>query len=496
MRTGGFHRRRTAILMALILLVTTAILPASADSAEKEIEIEPIAFHHDGFIRGMDVSSVVSLENSGVKFYDESGNETDLFRILADHGVNYIRVRVWNDPYDSAGNGYGGGNNDVATAAQIGSRAAKYGMKLLVDFHYSDFWADPAKQQSPKAWKDLGLDARLQAVKTYTAASLETIRQAGAMIGMVQIGNETNSGIAGVSDFDDIPKVFTAASEAIRAFDGDILIAVHFTDPQNTATIKWRADWLDQNNVDYDVFSTSYYPYWHGSLENLTDVLSYAADTYGKYVMVAETSYAYTLADSDGHPNTVSDRNNNTGNDLLWEFSEQGQADEVRAVMNAVNNVGEKGLGVFYWEGAWITVGDTTSLTGDAYTQRVNENRALWEQYGSGWAASFGGGYDPDAGSYSGGSAVDNQAFFDPSGKVLSSLWVFDKVHEDDYILGDADLDGTVSIMDATAVQRYLVGIKYFSPTAKRAADMSHDSKVDIIDATRIQRFLAGFKDE
>lgn len=496
MRISSFFNRYAAMLLALLLTVSTAVLPTSADAAENGIDIEPIAFHNDSFIRGMDVSSVISLEKSGVRFYDDNGEEADLFRILADHGVNYIRVRVWNDPYDSEGNGYGGGNNDVDTAAQIGKRAARFGMKLLVDLHYSDFWADPGKQKSPKAWEGMELDERLQAVKTYTAATLGAIKDAGAKIGMVQIGNETNSGIAGVTDFEKMPSVFKAASEAVRAFDSDILIAVHFTGPEDTATIKWRADYLAQNNVDYDVFSTSYYPYWHGSLENLTAVLSYAADTYGKYVMVAETSYACTLADSDGHPNTVSEWSNNSGADLLWDFSVQGQADEVRAVMNAVNNVGEKGLGVFYWEGAWITVGDTTGLSGDAYTQRVNENKALWEQNGCGWAASFSGEYDTDAGLYYGGSAVDNQAFFDPSGKALASLWVFDKVHTDDYLLGDTDLDGAVTVMDATAVQRYLVGFVYLSPTAKRAADMTRSGTLDIIDATRIQRFLAGYRDE
>ena len=151
MKICGFFRYATAALLAAIILASGAVFSA-ADHDDSTVNVEPIAFHNADFIRGMDVSSVISLENSGVKFYDENGRQADLFRILADHGVNYIRVRVWNDPYDGAGKGYGGGNNDIEKAAQIGSRAAKYGMKLLVDFHYSDFWADPLKQQSPKSW--------------------------------------------------------------------------------------------------------------------------------------------------------------------------------------------------------------------------------------------------------------------------------------------------------------------------------------------------------
>ena len=481
--------RYTALLLILaVITAAAAVLPASA-----ELHIEPIDFHNPDFIRGMDVSSVIALEQSGVTYADENGEKKDLLRILADHGVNYIRARVWNDPYDADGRGYGGGGSDISKAAEIGRRAAKYGMKLLVDLHYSDFWADPPKQKSPKAWDTLELNERAQAVYDYTQTALNHIKASGAKIGMVQIGNETNSGIAGVSSFDEMPAIFRAASQAVRAFDPDVLIAVHFTNPEQTATMKWRADWLYENSVDYDVFATSYYPYWHGSLENLTEVLSYAAERYGKYVMVAETSYAYTLNDSDGHPNTVNAGSNSTDDNLLWEFTPQGQADEVRAVMNAVNAVGEKGLGVFYWEGAWITVGDLTGLSGDAYTARLNENKRLWERDGSGWAASFSAEYDPDdAGRWYGGSAVDNQAFFDPSGKALRSLSVFELVHPDeDYILGDADRDGDLTIFDVTAIQRFLADISYLQPAAQKAADANQDDAVDIFDATKLQRVLA-----
>ena len=489
MKRSPFLRRTAAFLILALLLTMFAVLPASSAT---EITVEPIDFHNPDFIRGMDVSSVIALENSGVTYTDESGKKQDLLRILADHGVNYIRVRVWNDPYDADGRGYGGGDSDTAKAAQIGRRAAKYGMKLLVDVHYSDFWAEPAKQKSPKAWEGMRLEERVQAVQTFTADSLNAIRAAGADIGMVQIGNEINSGIAGVTDFSEIPSILNAASSAVRRFDPDVLIAVHFTNPEQTETMKWRADWLAENKVNYDVFATSYYPYWHGSLENLTEVLGYAAQTCGKYVMVAETSYANTLADSDGHPNTVSPDSNSSGGDLLWEFTQQGQADEVRAVMNAVNSVGEKGLGVFYWEGAWITVGDTTGLSGADYTDRVDANRALWERGGAGWAASFSGEYDPnDAGRWYGGSAVDNQAFFSPSGAVLSSLSVFDRVHEEQYLTGDADLDGGLTIFDATAIQRFLAEVSYLNPTAQKAADANRDGTIDIFDATLIQRVLA-----
>ena len=121
--------------------ITTFPLPDAPE--ESEIYIEPIANISDDFIRGMDASSVLAEENSGVTYYNYEGEEQDVFMTLAQSGVNYIRLRVWNDPYDENGNGYGGGNNDVATAIELGKRATKYGMKVCIDFHYSDFWADP-----------------------------------------------------------------------------------------------------------------------------------------------------------------------------------------------------------------------------------------------------------------------------------------------------------------------------------------------------------------
>ena len=260
--------------------------------------------------------------------------------------------------------------------------------------------------------------------------------------------------------------------------------------------MKWFADYLDQNHVDYDVFSTSYYPFWHGSLANLTEVLSYAADTYSKLVMVAETSYPYTLEDFDGHPNTVNRWNNSEGENLLWDFTPQGQAEELRAVMNAVNNVkNRKGLGVFFWEGAFISVGDTSGLSAQEYNARKEQNALLWEQFGAGWASSYAGEYDPDdAGKYYGGSAVDNQTFFDAKGHVLPSLKVYMMVegYSRSYYVGDADTDGEISVLDATAIQKHLASLAFLSKEGALSADVEEQGKeLNILCATYIQKYLA-----
>ena len=380
------------------------------------------------FLEGVDVSSYLSLKNSGVKYYDYDGNElgnVEYFALLKSCGVNYIRLRVWNDPYDSDRNGYGGGNNDLASAITMGKWASDAGLKVLIDFHYSDFWADPAKQKAPKAWADYSLDEKADAVYTYTQESLRKLIAAGVNVGMVQIGNETTGSICGVTGWENMAKIFNAGSSAVRSIDENILVALHFTNPETSGKYAAIAKSLNDNNVDYDVFATSYYPVWHGTIANLTSVLKNVADTYGKLVMVAETSWAYTFADGDGHENTVRKGKND---DTTYFISEQGQAYEISSVIQAVKNVGSSGIGVFYWEPAWLPVNVYDADSENAEAVLAN-NKELWETYGSGWASSYAGTYDAeDAGLWYGGSAVDNQALFDFSGHPLESLKTFEYV--------------------------------------------------------------------
>ena len=172
---------KKAVLLCMILSLLTVFTGCSSKEKVDVVQGSETLYVKkldlkEGFIKGVDVSSVLSLEESGVKFYDYEGNEADIFKTLAQSGVNYIRVRVWNKPSDANGDGYGGGNNDINRAVEIGKRATKYGMKLLVDFHYSDFWADPAKQKAPKAWADFDLNQKLKAVYDYTYNSLTEIK--------------------------------------------------------------------------------------------------------------------------------------------------------------------------------------------------------------------------------------------------------------------------------------------------------------------------------
>jgi arabinogalactan endo-1,4-beta-galactosidase len=410
--------------------VETTTFPLPDGPEESDIYVEPIANISDDFIRGMDASSVLVLENSGVTYYNYEGKEQDVFMTLAQSGVNYIRLRVWNDPYDENGNGYGGGNNDVATAVKLGKRATKYGMKVCIDFHYSDFWADPKRQHAPKAWKGMSKEEKCDALYEFTKESLAKLLDEGVNVGMVQIGNEINNGMAGEVSRPAVMKLLQSGSRAVREiskdYGKDIQIAVHYTNIENDVEIDNIASDLSDFGLDYDVFALSYYPFWDGTIENMQAVAGNIQKKYGKKVVIAETSYCYTSEDGDGSANSLS------GTDDIvdgYPASVQGQASMIRDIFAAANEAGI--VGVFYWEGTWIPVGEATE-----------DNSPIWEKYGSGWASSFAADYDPtDAGLYYGGCSWDNQAMFDFHGHPLASLKVFKYLKYGSNTVGNSTAD-------------------------------------------------------
>ncbi|MDE6219966.1 MAG: glycosyl hydrolase 53 family protein [Lachnospiraceae bacterium] len=390
----------------------TEVQPDDQESAG--IFLEPVEGISDGFIRGMDASSVLVEEKSGVKYYNFEGEEQDVFQTLAEAGVNYIRLRVWNDPYDENGNGYGGGNNDVPTAVELGKRATEYGMKVCIDFHYSDFWADPKRQHAPKAWEGMNIDEKCDALYEFTRESLTEIIDAGVDVGMVQVGNEINNGMAGETKLANVTELLQAGCRAVREiseeYGKDIQVAIHYTNITENDQVESLVANLSESDVDYDAIGLSYYAFWDGTMENMQDVVKMIQEKYGKQVFIAETSYCYTSEDGDGSGNSL------VGIDDLvdgYPATVQGQANVIRDVCAAAYEAGA--IGVFYWEGVWIPVGEPTA-----------DNAPIWEEFGSGWASSYAGDYDPDdAGLYYGGCSWDNQAMFDFDGHPLESLNVF-----------------------------------------------------------------------
>lgn len=379
-----------------------------------DITIQKVEGMSSDFIRGLDLSEVIAQEKSGVRYFDQNGMEKDIFQIVSESGINCIKVRVWKDPYDEQHRSYGGGNCDLANAIAIAKRSSRYGLKLMVMIEYSDFYTSDGVQRTPKSWKKMDFKTKEKAVAAYTKQVLEKLQKAGGLIGMIQIGNETNDQFIGERSQKKIAKLLKTASiaayEFIKKHRSDAKIVMDFANPEDQ-NLSDYAEMLHKYEVPYDIFATTYYACWNGSLKNLTRQLKEVSEGYDKEVMVAETSYPYTLLDSDGMPNSVEDRA------VLakgYPASPQGQGKMIRDVINAVVKCGKGGVGVVYADAAWITVGND-----------YNTNPSVWEQYGSGWKSRYAASYDKSIEAVTEGSDVDNEALFDKRGKVLPSINAF-----------------------------------------------------------------------
>ena len=404
---------------------------------DQKVTIKKVKGMSESSIRGMDISSYLALKKAGVKYYDYEGNETPLLKVLHDNGINYIRIRIWNDPFNADGETYGGGGNDVSTGVEIAKEAAQYDMKVLLDFHYSDFWAEPAVQLIPKAWKkDVNNTEKMCSdVYDFTKESIQKFKDGGANIGMVQVGNEITNGLLGIYSNRDkgesfnviwgdkkksteVNKYLKAGIKAVRECTPQALVALHLETPNvwkyKTIMNTWKRD-----NVDYDVLGSSYYPFWSiaakaNTPKTLKDVQTLAA-SYGKMFAVFETSWVNSLNDGDGTPNSIGD-STSTG---AYEVGPQGQVNELTDLYDTVLSQ-DNGLGTFYWEGAWIPV--KAGWTNWEY------NKQIADQYGTGWASKGALGYFPDSKMYYkgkaawGGTSWDNQALFDINGYPLQSL--------------------------------------------------------------------------
>ncbi|MBS3967549.1 MAG: glycosyl hydrolase 53 family protein [Truepera sp.] len=357
----------------------------------------PVAVSPDGFIIGADISTLRKVEDHGGRFFDKDGLERDLIATLRDHGVNYIRLKIWKDPVDV------GGYNDLPEVVEVAKRATELGLPVLLNFHYSNFWADPGRQNKPTAWKDLSFEELTQAVYAYTAKVITTLRKAGALPSMVQIGNEIQAGMLwpdgktwgeelGVDHggFDNLVALLRAGIDGVRNSlePGDeVKIMLHLADGGDNNLYRW---WFDEvigrGLTDFDVIGVSFYPFWHGSLADLQRNLNDISQRYGKYVIVVETAYAFTLEDGDGHPNIFGSREEAAGG---YPATIEGQAAFLRELTRVVCSVPDgRGLGIFYWEPAWLPV------------------------QGAGWRDGE-------------GNAWENMALFDFDGNALPSLAAF-----------------------------------------------------------------------
>lgn len=423
-----------------------------------EIFVNPVEGMREDFIMGVDASMVATIEECGGVYYNKDGVEQDVFQIMADNGVNFFRVRVWNEPYDMYGEGFGGGNVDVDAAVEMCKRAEAVGMNILVDFHYSDFWADPETQDIPASWASLTKDELVTELGEYTSSSLKKFKNAGITVDIVQIGNEINNGMLFPSaeitwgyeesaSFEYLSRLLKAGISAAKEVYPETYTAIHLANGGNFEEFDTYFGYLEDNKVNYDIIGASYYPYYHGTLDALQNNLDKISAKYKRPVYVAETSYGFTTDYNQNTANIYNETFEDVGGYLT---SIQGQATEIRDVIEVVANVPDSmGLGLFYWEPAWLPVEGADWATGTS--GRVEGNGlATWS----------------------------NQALFSYTGKVLPSMQVFNLVktgsqpaEEVAVALRDTEVSYTLNIADnetmptTVAVETNLDAIRQFPVT-------------------------------
>ncbi|WP_313886466.1 glycoside hydrolase family 53 protein [Bacillus sp. SD088] len=374
----------------------------------------------DTFVKGADISIIHELEELGGKFYYQK-KERDLFEILKINGINTIRLRIWVDPYDEEKNPYLGGTNDLRTTLDLAKRAKANGMQWMINFHYSDFWADPKKQMKPKAWDGLSGKQLEDEVYQYTRQVLEICAEQDVIPEFIQIGNEITNGMLWPDGktpmfkfeerrFEDVEEEVREKSynQLARLLKAGIRAVKEVRMPQSSKIIlhldfgganELYRTWFDEitrRDVDFDIIGLSYYPFWHGSLDELEFNLNDISARYNKEVLIVETAYGFTeedplgsciftkdLADIGGYPATV-----------------EGQKSFLRDLMKIVQQTeNHKGKGIVYWEPSWLPLKNTT------------------------WASYEGMKYGNDVAPT--GNHWANQGLFDFKGNTLDSLNVF-----------------------------------------------------------------------
>ena len=364
------------------------------------------AKRHMKFVKGMDLSTLLELERCGAKYYD-NGEERDLLAIMKSYDVDTIRIRPWNDPWSETGESYGAGENDLKTSLEIAKRVTAAGFGVLLNFHYSDFWADPGKQIKPKAWADYGVKELEQAVYDYTLESMQTFLDAGVNITMVQVGNELSNGLlwpeGKVPNYDNIATFVNAGIRAVRKADAAIPVMIHLDNGGNNALYREWFDNFTKRGEDFEIIGLSYYPFWHGSLQMLNDNMNDIAERYGKDLVIAEVSMGYTMEDYKNYEKLSDEERKGYATrpalveKIEYPMTKQGQYDFMEDFLNRISHIkGGKGKGFFYWEPAWIPVP------------------------GSGWATPASLKYMNDPGPC--GNEWANQALFDYDGNALPTL--------------------------------------------------------------------------
>ena len=284
------------------------------------------------FAKGADISWLPQMEATGYKFYNDNGKEEDCFKILKDHGINSIRLRTFVNPSDNPASGHCSKDETVAMAL----RAKKWGMRVMIDFHYSDSWADPGKQRKPKAWEGHDFPTLLNDLYNYTFDVMSALKTAGITPDWVQLGNEIPGGMiyqeGSTKNWPQLVQLINKGFDAVKKVSPESIVILHVDQGNNSERFRKWFDAATENGAKYDMIGLSYYPYWLKgspdytlSIDDLAKNMNDLVSRYEKDVMVVEVGGVDTLVQ-------------NTYNMLV-------------AVQQKVKEVpNRKGKGVFYWE--------------------------------------------------------------------------------------------------------------------------------------------------
>lgn len=298
------------------------------------------------YYKGMDVSSLKEMMDAPFSFKNKAGEAVDPFQLMVDNGVNSIRLRIWNEPENvPESRGYCNLNDTILLA----QKAKEHGLHILLNFHYSDYWADPGKQNKPAAWKDLSFEDLVQAVYNFTYQTLAAMREAGVTPQMVQVGNEVRSGLlfpdGEVPNYKQMVQLLNAGLRAVKEFDPAIFTMIHL---DQGGRYSWLHTWFEaafaEGLDDFDIIGLSYYPFWHGSFAELKHSLSQLVQDYNKEIILAEVAHAWRIVEN-GFIDTAQERI------AGFPANPLGQ----RQVLDLLNQIvsslpDKKGRGIYYWE--------------------------------------------------------------------------------------------------------------------------------------------------
>ena len=358
----------------------------------QQLTYAPLISKRDDFIKGVDISTFEEVILQGGEFFNEYGESEHLFSILKRAGINLVRIRLWHNPRQF--HPWNGGYLDLETVTRLATIAKHFNMKWLLNYHYSDTWADPGNQLKPDAWKHLDFPNLVEAVHDYTLETMQHFINADVTPDYVQIGNEINNGMLweegkifsnNQTNYSNIIALLNAGISAVKKTSSTAKIIIHLASGNDAFQFYNFFLNILSAGLAVDIIAASYYSYWNGSLNNVAENFQQLAIQFEMDILLMETAQAYTLKPN---PDGINIYGPDQEKESIYPATIAGQAQLVYDALKMMTEVhNQRGLGVIYWEPAWIPIDGENNFTS--------------------WA---------------------NQTFFTYEGRVVPSLYTFNAV--------------------------------------------------------------------